>query len=98
VDFTPKSGPFENRVCHGVQVVLVDRQILDSPALGVEIISALHHLYPRDFQLYKTLGLIGSREVLRSIQEGHDPNAIAQKWQSPLEEFCKLRSKYLLYE
>jgi len=97
VDFTPKSGTFENRLCHGVQTILVDRQVLDSPALGVEIISALHQLYPKDFQLDKTLGLIGSREVLSSIREGHDPNSIRQKWQGPLEEFGKLRSKYLLY-
>jgi uncharacterized protein YbbC (DUF1343 family) len=97
VDFTPKSSPFKNSLCHGVQIVLVDRQALDSPVLGVEIISALQQLYPKDFQLDKTLGLIGSREVLQSVREGHDPNFIAQKWQGPLDAFCKLRSKYLLY-
>jgi uncharacterized protein YbbC (DUF1343 family) len=43
------------------------------------------------------LGLIGSREILRSIKEGHDPKSIVQKWQGPLEKFCRLRSKYLLY-
>jgi uncharacterized protein YbbC (DUF1343 family) len=96
-DFIPKSSCFKNRLCEGVQIVLVDRQALDSPALGVEIASALYRLYPREFQLYKTSGLIGSREVLRAIQEGQDPNAIVQKWQGPLEQFCKLRSKYLLY-
>ena len=97
VDFTPKSGPFRNRLCHGVQIVLIDRQVFDSPALGVEITSALYRLYPRDFQLHRTLGLIGSREVLQSIKEGHDPNSIVQKWQDPLEEFCKLRARHLLY-
>jgi len=97
VDFVPRGGSFENRLCHGVQMVLVDRQVLDSPALGVEIASALHRLYPKDFHLYKTLGLIGSREILRSIKEGHDPKSIVQKWQGPLKKFCRLRSKYLLY-
>jgi uncharacterized protein YbbC (DUF1343 family) len=96
-DFIPKSSCFKNRLCHGVQIVLVDRQFLDSPALGVEIASALHRLYPKDFQLQKTLGLIGSREVLRAIKDGQDPNFIVQKWQGSLEQFCKLRSKYLLY-
>ena len=97
VDFIPKSSCFKNRLCHGVHIALVDRQALDSPALGVEIASALFRLYPKDFQLHKTLGLIGSYEVLRAIKEGQDPNAIVQKWQGPLEQFCKLRSKYLLY-
>ena len=97
VDFTPASRPFKNELCHGVQVVLVDRQALDSPALGVEIASGLHRLYPKAFQLDKTLGLIGSREVLQSIKAGQDPRVIVQKWLRPLEEFCKVRSKYLLY-
>ncbi len=97
VDFIPKSSCFKDRMCQGVQVVLVDRQALDSPALGVEIASALHRLYPKDFQLCKTSGLIGSREILRAIKEDQDPNSIVQKWQGPLEQFCKLRSKYLLY-
>jgi uncharacterized protein YbbC (DUF1343 family) len=97
IEFTPNSSQFKNQLCHGVQMVLLDRQILDSPALGVEIASALHHLYPREFQLDKTMGLIGSREVLQAIKEGQDPASIVQNWQGPLEKFYKLRSKYLLY-
>jgi len=97
VDFTPNSNRFKNQLCHGVQIVLLDRQVLDSPTLGIEIASALHRLYPNDFQVDKTLGLIGSREVLKAIQEGQDPTSILQNWQAPLEQFCNLRSKYLLY-
>ncbi|HXX34854.1 MAG TPA: exo-beta-N-acetylmuramidase NamZ domain-containing protein [Thermodesulfobacteriota bacterium] len=97
VKFTPGSGPFKNQLCHGVQIALFDRQVLDSPALGVEIASALYRLYPKDFEIDKTLGLIGSREVLQAIKGGQDPAAIGQNWQEPLEQFCKLRSKYLLY-
>jgi uncharacterized protein YbbC (DUF1343 family)/CubicO group peptidase (beta-lactamase class C family) len=97
VDFKPKSSRFKNQLCHGVQIVLLNRQILDSPALGIEIISALHRLYPKDFQLDKTLGLIGSRKVLQAIKAGQDPATIAQDWQGALEQFCMLRSKYLLY-
>lgn len=96
-EFIPNSSHFKNQLCYGVQIILVDRQGLDSPALGIEIASALHRLYPQSFQLDKTLGLIGSPEVLQAIKEGQDPTSIRQKWQEPLEQFCKLRSKYLLY-
>jgi uncharacterized protein YbbC (DUF1343 family) len=95
--FTPNSSRFKAQLCHGVQIVLLDRQVLDSPALGIEIASALYRLYPRSFQLDKTLGLIGSREVLEAIKDGQDPTSIVQKWQEPLDQFCRLRSKYLLY-
>jgi uncharacterized protein YbbC (DUF1343 family) len=97
VDFTPGSSRFKNQLCHGVQIILVDRQALDSTALGVEIASALHRLYPKDFELDKTLPLIGRLEVLQAIKDGKDPNAIVLDWQYSLEQFRKLRSKYLLY-
>ena len=97
VEFTPNSSQFKNQLCHGVQMILLDRQILNSPALGVEIASALYRLYSRSFQIDKTLGLIGSREVLQAIKEGQDPTSIVLNWQGPLEQFSKLRSKYLLY-
>jgi uncharacterized protein YbbC (DUF1343 family)/CubicO group peptidase (beta-lactamase class C family) len=97
VNFIPKSNRFENQLCHGIQIVLTDRQALDSPALGVEIASALHWLHSNDFHLDKTLPLIGSYEVLQAIKDGQDPNAIFVNWQPSLEMFNKIRSKYLLY-
>lgn len=97
VEFLPKANRFEDQLCHGVQIVLTDRQALDSPALGVEIASALYRLYPNDFHLEKTLPLIGSREDLQAIKQGQDPTSIAQSWQSSLEMFNRIRSKYLLY-
>ncbi len=97
VDFTPNSGPFRKELCHGARVILVDRQSLDAPALGIEIVSALYQLYPAKFQIDKTLGLIGSREVLQALKNGQDPAIIVQNWQDSLEAFCTLRSKYLLY-
>jgi len=96
-DFIPKASRYKNEACQGVRVFLMDRRKLDSPALGIEIISALHRLYPKDFHLDKTLEMIGSQEVLQAVKAVQDPNAIVQNWQAPLEEFCKLRSTYLLY-
>jgi len=97
VEFTPNSSLFKNQLCRGIRIVLLDRKVLDSPALGIEIASALHRLYPGNFQIDKTLGLIGSREVLQAIKNGQDPISIVQNWQGALEDFCKVRSKYLLY-
>jgi uncharacterized protein YbbC (DUF1343 family) len=96
-EFTPSSSRFRNQLCRGVRISLLDRKILDSPALGIEIASALHRLYPGDFQIDKTLGLIGSRDVLQAIRNGQDPTSIVQNWQAGLEDFSKVRSKYLIY-
>lgn len=96
-DFTPGSSRHRDRPCHGVRIDLTDRQALDAPALGVELASALHQLYPGEFQLEKTVGLFGARWVVRAIQEGEDPKVIARRWQGPLQQFAALRAKYLLY-
>jgi uncharacterized protein YbbC (DUF1343 family) len=97
VDFMPNGHKYERQLCHGVHVVLVDRQALDSPALGVEIASALYRLYPGDFQLDRCLLLIGSYEVMRAIKNKQDPNSIVLNWQNPLADFRDLRARYLLY-
>jgi uncharacterized protein YbbC (DUF1343 family) len=97
VDFIPRTNRFENQLCHGVQIVLVDRHALDSPALGVEIASALYRFYPNDFLLDKTLTMVGSCAVLQAIKAGQDPSSIVQNWQPSLEIFNKIRSKYFLY-
>jgi uncharacterized protein YbbC (DUF1343 family) len=95
--FIPESNRFQNQVCYGVQIILTDRDALDSTALGIEMISALYQLYPHEFQIDKTLSLIGSRSVLQAIKEGQHPLVIAHTWQEPLEQFRALRSKYLIY-
>ncbi len=97
VSFTPESDIYKKRRCQGIKIILSDRDKLDPTLLGIEIISALHKLYPKDFQINKTLDSIGSREVLQEIKNGENPVAISMNWQSHLKEFENLRSKYLLY-
>jgi len=96
-DFKPSSSSFAGQVCHGVQLLLLDRQALDSPAMGVELTTALWKLYPNDFKLDKTLPLIGARWVLDGIKSGKDPHRIVFEWQEALQQFRALRTKYLLY-
>jgi uncharacterized protein YbbC (DUF1343 family)/CubicO group peptidase (beta-lactamase class C family) len=95
--FTPDGSRFKGQVCYGVRISLTDRQALDSGILGIEIISALYRFYPQDFEIEKTLSLIGSRPVLQAVKDGQDPKSISPLWQASLDQFRLLRSKYLLY-
>jgi len=97
VDFTPRQDRFDGQGCHGVQIALLDREALDSPEVGVEIAAALYKLFPNDFEIDKTLPLLGARWVLEAVKSGQDPRRIAYRWEGPLEHFLKLRAKYLLY-
>jgi len=97
IQFSPNSGPYAGKVCRGVNVILLDRTALNSPALGVELASALYRLYPKDFDLERTLALVGSRAVIDEIHRGTDPGIIVGKWQESLARFRKDRQPYLLY-
>ena len=97
LDFTPSSNKFEGQVCHGVSIILLDRQALDSPELGAELAAALYKLFPKDFELDKTLALVGSRQVLEGIRSGTDPRTLALHWEAMLEKFRKIRERSLLY-
>jgi uncharacterized protein YbbC (DUF1343 family) len=95
--FMPSSDRYQNQLCHGVRIVIENRNDLDTPALGIELASELYRLYRGKFQIEKTLGLIGAPWVLQAIKDGRDPRTIAQSWQTSLAEFRALRAKYLLY-
>ncbi|HVN39341.1 MAG TPA: serine hydrolase [Myxococcota bacterium] len=96
-EFVPRDSVYRDRLCRGVRILLTDRRTLDSPALGVEILSALWRLHARRFEIDRTLGMVGSRAVLDAIRQGQDPRAIVASWRQPLARFERLRQKYLLY-
>ena len=96
-EFTPESSLYKGSTCRGVRILLKDRDVLDSPLLGIEIVSALRRLFPQDFKIDETRDLIGSQQIIEAIKAGEDPRAVALLWKAPLERFLGLREKYLLY-
>jgi uncharacterized protein YbbC (DUF1343 family) len=97
VTFTPSSSNYANQKCSGVDILLTDREALDAPELGLEIASALQHLYPGQFKLSSLDGLMRNKATLDALAAGQDPRRIAEDWQDALSTFKDLRSKYLLY-
>jgi uncharacterized protein YbbC (DUF1343 family) len=95
--FTPREWAFAGQSCGGVRITLTDRDRLDSPLLGVELMSALWRLHGDRFQIDRTLGMIGSRASLAAVKAQGDPLAIAQSWAPALAEFRDRRQRYLLY-
>ena len=98
-DFTPeKPYPYAGDLCHGVQILLTDRNVVDTPELGVELASALHRLYPDQYKLEKMNTLLANRKVLDQIAAGDDPHRIAEGWIPDLERFEQERSAALIYK
>ena len=97
VTFTPTSSRYANQPCNGVAVIILDRYVIDGPELGIEIASALHKLYPNDFQMEKMIELLCNQPAYDAIARGDDPRSIAASWRDDLEAFRQLRQKYLIY-
>jgi uncharacterized protein YbbC (DUF1343 family)/CubicO group peptidase (beta-lactamase class C family) len=97
VEFTPASDVYALKKCGGVSIVMTDRNALDAPELGVEIASALHALYPAQFDMTKLDKLLVNAASAKAIADGVDPRRIAGEWDDEVARFRAARAKYLLY-
>ncbi|MDP1960861.1 MAG: DUF1343 domain-containing protein, partial [Reyranella sp.] len=97
VTFTPREWAFAGQPCQGVRIHLTDRNRLDSPLLGIELMAALQRLHGDRFAIDRTLGMIGSRESLAAIKAQVDPREIVPTWSPALDGFRARRGSSLLY-
>lgn len=95
--FTPTKDKYAGRLCRGVSLLLTDRRALDSGRLGLALNSALHRLYPNEFDIARTRGLVGSMAAYDALVNGEDPRDINERSRGEIETFRQLRNKYLLY-
>jgi uncharacterized protein YbbC (DUF1343 family)/CubicO group peptidase (beta-lactamase class C family) len=96
--FTPASGTYHGEECKGVSLVLIDRNSLDAPELGIELAGALHKLYPQQFHMERMNEILINQAAYDAITSGQDPRRIAEDWREAVEKFQELRQKYLIYK
>jgi SSS family transporter len=89
--------PFHGKTIPGISFTCTDRNVLNSPEFGIELISALHRLYP-EFLLAKTMQIIANVDTMQALRNNDDPRTIAAGWEPDLAKFQKQRKPYLLYE
>ncbi len=90
---------YKDQLCHGVFAIIYDREALDSVTAGLHMVQAFYECHPDEYREeggYKTE--TGDRETwnLLAVQK-KTPEEIVAKWAPAIEEFKKLREKYLLY-
>jgi len=90
--------PFHGQTIPAIHITVTDRAVLDTPEMGVELLSALHHLYPTEFQLDKAKTILLNGDTLAAIKADKDPREIAGGWMSALTVFKQQRLGELLYK
>ena len=89
--------PFHGQTIPTVRLTVTDRTQLNSPELGLELLSTLHRLYPTQFQLGKAMRLVASRSTLDRLTAGEDPRIISASLDEILAVFRRACQPYLLY-
>jgi uncharacterized protein YbbC (DUF1343 family)/CubicO group peptidase (beta-lactamase class C family) len=97
IRFRPVSGNFAGASVEGVRWQVTNRESLDAVRLGLEVAAGLQKLYPGKISFEASRKLIGSEAVVHALATGEDPRAIQQNLEAALQEFLKIREKYLLY-
>ena len=93
-----ENSKFVNQKCGGINIVVLDRYALDAPQVGIEIASALIHLYPTDYKPDRMIQLLGNNAAFQALLAGEDPRRIADDWRDGLQTFMQTRNKYLIYK
>jgi uncharacterized protein YbbC (DUF1343 family) len=98
VTFTPAAGAkLGGQACHGVFLIVTDRDRLRPVRVGLEIASTLWKLYGQQFKLEDAATLFGPKAMLEKIRAGANPTAIASSWAADEAAWRLTRAKYLLY-
>ncbi len=95
--FTPTSGTYARQQCSGIHIIVIDRETLDAPELGIELAAALHKLSPLGFDMDHVNQLLVNQSVFAALQAGEDPRRIADDWRDAVDQFMQVRTKYLIY-
>jgi len=96
--FIPVSGLYAGRRCGGVSIRIADRAAVRSMRMGLEIAALLQKIYPQDFDVSKTITLLGSADTVQKLKDGVPASEIAASWQPALGDYDRTRRKYFLYK
>ena len=93
--FRPTASVYKGEDCTGLDIALINREVFDPVFMGMELVAAVMRFHPGKVDL--TMRLLGSDEVLAKLQAGETGRQILQESQVQLEQFKRIRAKYLLY-
>jgi uncharacterized protein YbbC (DUF1343 family) len=99
VNFTPTSTKYQGEECHGIRILVTDRDRLKPYLSGIKIINEICRMYPEHFE-WKTAHfdrLCGTSKIRDAIASHSSVDVLRSKWQKELESFLKIRAGYLLY-
>jgi len=107
--FQPTFHKHAGELCGGLQIHVIDREAFKPVITSIAILTAVNRLYPKRFEwkqppyeyVYDKQPfdvISGSSFIREQIEAGTPASEIEDGWKSGLNDFARLREKYLLYE
>lgn len=107
-EFTPKSmygsakPILQDQLCRGVDLTTLDPvEIFKQSEINLNYLIDFYQMFPDKSQFFNPNGwfdkLAGTTKLREQIIAGSSPEEIRASWQPGLDEFTKIRTKYLLY-
>lgn len=97
VRFTPDSRRWAGQECGGVFVRVTDRDVFEPVRTGMHMMQTVKRLYPDQVKITDYAGKLMATPDLAERIVKEDAEEIIASWKPLLEEYRKLREKYLLY-
>ncbi len=99
VRFTPTSSKYKGRECHGVRIIVTDRNRLEPYSNGVRIVNEICRIYPDQIKWRAAHfdRLCGTSKIRDAIISGMSLDVLQNRWRKELESFMKIRAGYLIY-
>ena len=104
--FTPTLSKHANKLSHGIQIHITNRNVYKPFETGLYIVKTIHDMYPNDFEFTAPGSdgisffdkLVGNGSIRADIEAGKSVEEMKKAWQSGLDKFTHVREKYLLYK
>lgn len=103
--FIPTTSKHVNKLSHGIQIHVTNRNAYKPFETGLTIVKTIHDMYPNDFQ-FRAPGsngisffdnLVGNGSIRAGINAGKSIEDMKAEWKADLDQFIKVREQYLLY-
>jgi uncharacterized protein YbbC (DUF1343 family) len=99
-DWTPRGGgwmQFPGRRCHGVRLVITDRNAYQPVLTALVFLVELKRMYPEQLGMGPMLQMLGSEWAPAAVRRGDDPREIFARWQQEDADWVRSVEPYRLY-
>lgn len=97
IEFTPTSSKYANERCHGIEIIITDRQSFAPIPTGLAIALTLHKNYPEQWQTKSLNRLLGNQIVHDAILDSSLIPKSDPRIDQGIADFMKRRNEILLY-